>query len=80
MRHFREFASGPCKRLADFIDVLIVGPTTVVPGAVVRCRPVGVVLMEDEAGPDEKIIAVPVDALHPFAGTDCSLFQPLQRP
>src|ERR1700675_4986985 len=45
----------------DPIDVLIVGPVSVVPGAVVRCRPIGGVLMEDEAGPDEKIIAVPVD-------------------
>jgi inorganic pyrophosphatase len=50
----------------DPLDVLIVGPTAVVPGAVVRCRPVGVLLMEDEAGLDEKIIAVPVDKLHPF--------------
>ena len=50
----------------DPIDVLIVGPVPVVPGAVVRCRPIGGLLMEDEAGPDEKIIAVPVDALHPF--------------
>jgi inorganic pyrophosphatase len=46
--------------------VLIVGPVSVVPGAVVRCRPVGALLMEDEHGPDEKIIAVPVDQLHPF--------------
>jgi len=38
----------------------------VVPGAIVRCRPVGALLMEDEAGGDEKIIAVPVDALAPF--------------
>src|SRR5215471_14952675 len=36
------------------------------PGAIVRCRPVGALLMEDEAGRDEKIIAVPVDALAPF--------------
>jgi inorganic pyrophosphatase len=50
----------------DPIDVLIVGPSTVVPGAVVRCRPIGALMMEDEAGPDEKIIAVPVDALHPY--------------
>ena len=50
----------------DPIDVLIVGPVSVVPGAVVRCRPIGALLLEDEAGPDEKIIAVPVDALHPF--------------
>jgi inorganic pyrophosphatase len=50
----------------DPLDVLIVGPVPVVPGAVVRCRPVGALVMEDEAGPDEKIVAVPVDALHPF--------------
>jgi inorganic pyrophosphatase len=37
-----------------------------VPGAVIRCRPVGALVMEDEAGGDEKILAVPVDALHPF--------------
>jgi inorganic pyrophosphatase len=37
-----------------------------VSGAVVRCRPVGALLMEDQAGLDEKIIAVPVDDLHPF--------------
>src|SRR5215831_3444400 len=50
----------------DPIDVLIVGPAPVVPGAVVRCRPVGGLVMEDEAGIDDKILAVPVDALHPF--------------
>jgi inorganic pyrophosphatase len=37
-----------------------------VAGAVIRCRPVGALVMEDEAGGDEKILAVPVDALHPF--------------
>jgi len=50
----------------DPIDALIIGPAPVVPGAVVRCRPVGALIMEDEHGPDEKILAVPVDALHPF--------------
>jgi inorganic pyrophosphatase len=50
----------------DPIDALIVGPVPVVPGAVVRCRPIGALMMEDEHGPDEKIIAVPVDALHPY--------------
>jgi inorganic pyrophosphatase len=38
----------------------------VVPGAIIRCRPVGALLMKDEAGPDEKIVAVPADKLHPF--------------
>jgi inorganic pyrophosphatase len=50
----------------DPIDVLIVGPVSVVPGAVVRCRPIAALVMEDESGPDEKILAVPVDELHPF--------------
>ena len=50
----------------DPCDVLVVGQVTVVPGCVMRCRPVGVLLMEDEKGLDEKVIAVPVDELHPF--------------
>jgi len=50
----------------DPCDVLVVGQVPVVPGAVVRCRPVGALAMEDNAGMDEKILAVPVDALHPF--------------
>jgi inorganic pyrophosphatase len=50
----------------DPLDVLIVGTAAVVPGAVVRCRPIGALIMEDEKGPDEKIIAVPVDELHPY--------------
>src|SRR5882762_3851899 len=47
----------------DPCDVLVVTQVQVVPGAIVRCRPVGALLMEDESGRDEKIIAVPVDAL-----------------
>lgn len=43
----------------DPIDVLVVGQQRIVPGAVMNCRPVGVLLMQDEAGPDEKILAVP---------------------
>ncbi len=50
----------------DPIDVLVAGTHAVVPGAIVRARPIGVLMMEDEAGQDEKILAVPVDALHPF--------------
>ena len=50
----------------DPCDVLVVSQVPVVPGAVIRCRPVGALVMEDEAGGDEKILAVPVDALHPF--------------
>jgi inorganic pyrophosphatase len=50
----------------DPCDVLVIAPVAVVSGAVIRCRPVGALLMEDQAGIDEKIIAVPVDDLHPF--------------
>ena len=50
----------------DPVDCMVVGPTPVVPGVVLRSRPVGALIMEDEAGIDEKILAVPVDKLHPF--------------
>jgi inorganic pyrophosphatase len=43
----------------DPCDVLIANTRAIVPGAVMSVRPVGVLLMEDEAGGDEKIIAVP---------------------
>jgi inorganic pyrophosphatase len=61
----------------DPCDVLVIAPVPVVPGAVIRCRPVGALLMEDQAGMDEKIIAVPVEELHPFyAGVDSYLDLP----
>ena len=50
----------------DPCDVLVVTQVPVVPGAVIRCRPVGALIMKDEAGGDEKILAVPVDKLNPF--------------
>ncbi len=43
----------------DPIDVLVCNTRTIVPGAVINCRPVGVLVMEDEGGGDEKILAVP---------------------
>ena len=45
------------------VDVLIANQRGIVPGAVVAVRPVGVLKMQDEAGGDEKIIAVPVPRL-----------------
>lgn len=47
----------------DAVDVLVVTPYPVAPGSVIRCRPVGVLEMTDEAGSDAKIIAVPHDKL-----------------
>jgi inorganic pyrophosphatase len=43
----------------DPIDVLVANTRPIVPGAVMNVRPIGVLLMEDDAGGDEKIIAVP---------------------
>ena len=50
----------------DPADVLVILPLSLIPGSVIRCRPVGVLKMSDEAGSDEKILAVPVDKV--FAG------------
>ena len=47
----------------DPIDVLVVNTRPIVPGAVINVRPVGVLKMQDEAGGDEKIIAVPMPKL-----------------
>jgi inorganic pyrophosphatase len=47
----------------DAVDVLVVTPYPVTPGSVIRCRPIGVLEMTDEAGSDAKIIAVPHDKL-----------------
>ena len=43
----------------DPVDVLVPTPYPLVPGAVIRCRPVGVLKMSDEAGQDAKLVAVP---------------------
>lgn len=50
----------------DPCDVLVVGQVPVISGAIIPSRPIGTLIMEDEAGFDEKILAVPVDKLHPF--------------
>ena len=47
----------------DALDVLVLTPHPVVPGSVIRCRPVGVLNMTDEAGEDAKLLAVPHEKL-----------------
>lgn len=47
----------------DPVDVLVVTQYALPPGVVVRCRPVGMLAMTDEAGEDAKLLAVPVDKL-----------------
>ncbi|ADM08694.1 inorganic pyrophosphatase [Parvularcula bermudensis HTCC2503] len=50
----------------DPVDVMCLGQRPLVPGAVLRARPIGVLLMEDEAGVDEKILAAPHQKLTRF--------------
>ncbi|MDR3055913.1 MAG: inorganic diphosphatase [Zoogloeaceae bacterium] len=49
----------------DPVDVLVIAPYALQPGVVVHCRPLGVLEMEDEAGKDAKLVAVPVSRLTP---------------
>jgi inorganic pyrophosphatase len=49
----------------DPADVLVVGQYPLMPGCVIAVRPIGVLLMEDESGQDEKILAVPQKKLDP---------------
>ena len=50
----------------DPVDVLVVSPFPLQPGVVIRCRPVGMLKMEDESGIDAKVVAVPVSKLTPL--------------
>jgi len=50
----------------DPVDVLVLSPVPLITGVVVRCRPVGMLNMEDEAGDDTKILAVPIEKLTPL--------------
>ncbi|HQR03779.1 MAG: inorganic diphosphatase [Proteobacteria bacterium] len=50
----------------DPVDVLVVSQFALPPGVVVRCRPIGMLKMVDEAGDDAKLLAVPVDKLTPM--------------
>jgi inorganic pyrophosphatase len=47
----------------DPVDVLVISPVPLISGVVVRCRPVGMLRMEDEAGEDAKLLAVPIERL-----------------
>ncbi|MDQ6680314.1 MAG: inorganic diphosphatase [Pseudomonadota bacterium] len=50
----------------DPVDVLVITPFALVPGVVVTCRPIGMLQMEDEAGGDAKLLAVPIDKILPI--------------
>ncbi|MDP3135330.1 MAG: inorganic diphosphatase [Burkholderiaceae bacterium] len=50
----------------DPVDVLVITPFPLIPGVVVTCRPIGILKMEDEAGQDGKVLAVPTDKILPI--------------
>ena len=47
----------------DPVDVLVITPVPLISGVVVTCRPLGLLLMQDEAGGDNKLLAVPIDTV-----------------
>ncbi|MDR3491076.1 MAG: inorganic diphosphatase [Gammaproteobacteria bacterium] len=57
----------------DPVDVLVVAPFPLMTGIVIRCRPIGMLRMTDDGGPDAKILAVPVDKLS-------TLYRHIQQP
>ena len=61
------FIPGTIADDGDPVDAMVLTPSApVVPGCVIRARPIGVLLMSDEAGQDEKLICVPHDKIHPL--------------
>lgn len=57
----------------DPVDALVVTPIPLISGSVIRCRTVGVLNMTDEAGPDAKLITVPINKL-------CHMYRHVQAP
>ncbi len=55
----------------DPVDVLVISPVPLITGVVVRCRPLGMLRMSDEAGEDAKLLAVPINKL-------CNLYEDIQ--
>jgi len=50
----------------DPVDVLVITPVPLIPGVVVTCRAIGMLRMDDEAGGDNKLIAVPIQKILPL--------------
>ena len=60
------FIPGTLANDGDPADALVLMPSDIVPGAVVRARPIGMLITEDESGQDEKIICVPHDKISAY--------------
>ncbi|MET1102363.1 MAG: inorganic diphosphatase [Pyrodictiaceae archaeon] len=59
------FIPGTLEEDGDPLDVLVISNRPVLPGSIIRVRPIGLLVMEDEEGIDNKVIAVPVEKLDP---------------
>ncbi len=59
------FIPGTLEEDGDPVDVLVISSQPVLPGTIIEVRPIGLLVMEDEEGPDSKVIAVPKDKLDP---------------
>jgi inorganic pyrophosphatase len=57
----------------DPVDVLVITPVPLIPGVVITCRAIGILKMQDEAGEDGKLLAVPIDK-------KCSLYSHWKKP
>ncbi len=47
----------------DPLDVVVMNSRPIMPGAVIKCRPIGVLIMEDDGGMDEKLLALPISKM-----------------
>ncbi len=59
------FVPGTLEEDGDPVDVLLISYEPLLPGSYIKARPIGVLVMEDEEGPDSKIIAVPIEKVDP---------------
>ena len=57
----------------DAVDVLVITPIPLISGSVIQCRVIGMLSMTDEAGPDAKLLAVPITKL-------CKLYEGMESP
>ncbi len=60
------FIPGTMTGDGDPTDIIVISSATMAPGTGIKVRPIGMLEMQDEEGPDAKIIAVPVSKVDPF--------------
>jgi inorganic pyrophosphatase len=63
------FIPGTKSEDGDPIDLLLISREPVMPGTIIEAKPIGILMMQDEEGPDYKIIAVPKEKLDPIYGS-----------